>query len=244
MKKKVLVLLYIISLSVYVFPNENSINIFNVFTALENYHPQFSINAKTAEAEAQKKQILMAGNPWHFFITPYNNLYSGLSAQQFKADTADYAGIQMGIINPRLDTGGSIAFSMASQLEFLTNPSVEAAPFSYKNNMELQYIQPLINNNYVTQTAFSLSEQEMENEIVLLSIKDAQKQLYFYTADLFMNWLYLSEAREVLSERISISRDLLEKLKKQFKAGLIDRIDIIRSEDSLRSTDLLYSQIN
>jgi hypothetical protein len=242
MNKKVFLILTILFIAVSLISNENEMTITAIFERLKINHPQFTRDSKTLEAEIQKKHILQASHPWYFFTTPYNNYYGSGTAQQYKAETADLLGIKFGIANHKLDTGGSLDVSFSSQMEFLTNPAADVPPFSYKNTLEIEYLQPLLNNTYVEQKKYSIIEQDFEKSIISLLIKEKQKQLYFQAAELFIYWLYLSEVREIIEERVDIAGDLYERVKQLYNSDLIDKIDIIRSEDSLRSAELLYSQ--
>ncbi len=150
--------------------------------------------------------------------------------------------MKAGVINKALGTGGSLDVSFNSQMNFLTDPAPGADPFSFKNSLEVQYIQPLLNNAFWEAKKYALAERDLEYAMTVLLIEESQKQLLLQTADLFITWVYLAEVGDLSGERVRIAGELLTRVKKMHAANLVDALDVLRSEDSLRAAELAYAQ--
>ena len=53
-------------------------------------------------------------------------------------------------------------------------------------------------------------------------------------AQKYLDWVFLSEQIKIIKERIKLSEEELENVKKKRKAYLVDEVDIIRAEDAVR----------
>ncbi|MBN2442489.1 MAG: hypothetical protein JXJ04_14130, partial [Spirochaetales bacterium] len=202
MKIKICIWLFLI-LGTIAFSETSGINLNDILENLQNTHPQFKQDSLTLQAEEQKLDLLRTDASWYLLSSPFNKYYGEVSAQQFKADSANFSGMKIGIARESLETGGSIEFSLFSQVELLFNPFQESTPLGFKNGFELSFSQALLNNQTVLQRKHNLSSALIDNEIIRLSIKEKQKSLLYNATELFLNWVYTTEVVNIIKERIT-----------------------------------------
>ena len=103
-----------------------------------------------------------------------------------------------------------------------------------QNQVSLSYSLPLKRNKhgFLDQFAYNLKKYDID----LTKVKDEETKEDFLAdaAQKYLDWVFLSEQIKIIKERIKLSEEELENVKKKRKAYLVDEVDIIRAEDAVR----------
>jgi len=208
---------------------------------LRERNPFFAGQALRPEIEEQAGRALEGARDWRL----------GLSSGALRS-----ADIRGGLVPGRTDTlsagavlekslwatGGRISAAwkgLYTRSEFPTFAiPLDLGPERfYENELSLGYTQPLMRNygGALDRLDYELSRYSVEEASV--ESLESQESFVLGAALKFMDWVLLEEQAGLLSERLRLAREQYAVVRRRRKAGVVERIDVLRAEDAARSAE-------
>ncbi|MBN2407610.1 MAG: TolC family protein [Elusimicrobia bacterium] len=100
----------------------------------------------------------------------------------------------------------------------------------YDTELTLSYSQPLLNNAVGINDQKTLKISKMNEEISILTLKNAENRLVNQIEKAYFSLGYAVEYLRAQKESLDRSKELLEINRKKFKDGLLEEVDIIATE--------------
>ena len=204
---------------------------------LKNEHPLFIKESLTSELFRTRQQSLAGVQDWN--ITSSIGYFSREPVINFSGpDKTVGSTFNGGIEKIFWATGGRLSTTLTTtRLKFtLPNlPEFGAFPTDwYQSEVALTYIHPLMKNRkgFLDRLQYNL----MQFDIDASEINALENEENFLTesASKFLNWVFLVEQRNIIEERLNLSRTELERTERKRKANLVEKVDLMRAGDAVR----------
>ncbi|TFB10071.1 TolC family protein [Candidatus Marinimicrobia bacterium MT.SAG.3] len=202
---------------------------------LKTEHPLFTKEDLTSEIFRSRQQSLAGAQDW--------NLVSSLGyfseepvisfASPSKTSGTSFSG---GLEKTFWGTGGRLSTTITTtSLKFALPMGFDAIPSdNYQSEMALTYIHPLMKNRkgFLDRLQYNL----MQFDINASEINALENEENFLTesANKFLNWVFLVEQRNIIEERLKLSKTELERTERKRRANLVEKVDLIRAGDAVR----------
>ena len=197
-------------------------------------HPLFEKEKLTAQIEKEEQNSYRGAEDWTFFSTAnFSHLEPAIAyAGPEKMDAFSLDG---GFERLFWKTGGRLSASFSSSLSYIKIDPVFGFPdHFYQNKFSITYTHPLLQNKkgFLDRLQHDLKQFDVD----FSEVRAIENLENFLTASSrkFLNWVLLTEQREIVSERLSLSEEELARTERKLKAHLIDKVDMIRAEDAVR----------
>ena len=202
---------------------------------LKNEHPLFTKENLTAEIFRTRQQSLAGAQDWNLVSSVgYFSDQPVISfASPSKTSGTSFSG---GLEKTFWGTGGRLSTTITTtSLKFALPMGFDAIPSdNYQSEMALTYIHPLMKNRkgFLDRLQYNL----MQFDIDATEINALENEENFLTesANKFLNWVFLVEQRNIIEERLNLSRTELERTERKRKANLVEKVDLIRAGDAVR----------
>jgi outer membrane protein TolC len=201
---------------------------------LQRIHPLFEQENLTAQIEREDRNSFLGTQDWTLFSSV--TFSHERPAIAFSGpERTDALSIQGGVERLFWDTGGRLSASFsASRAEIKINPLFGFPESFYQNVLSVTYTHPLLKNRngFLDKLAYELKQFDIDfSEVQALE----NKEDFLNTVALkFLDWIYLTEQKVIVQERLRLSEEELERTESKRKAYLIDQVDVIRAEDAVR----------
>ena len=202
---------------------------------LKNEHPLFTKENLTSEIFRARQQSLTGAQDWNFASSL--GYFSNEPVINFSGPDKTVGGtFNSGIVKTFWGTGGRLSTTITTtSLSFTLPASFGAFPTDfYQSEVALTYIHPLMKNRkgFLDRLQYNL----MQFDIDATEINALENEENFLTesANKFLNWVFLVEQRNIIEERLNLSRTELERTERKRKANLVEKVDLIRAGDAVR----------
>ena len=202
---------------------------------LKNEHPLFTKENLTSEIFRARQQSLTGAQDWNFASSL--GYFSNEPVINFSGPDKTVGGsFNGGIVKTFWGTGGRLSTTITTtSLSFTLPASFGAFPTDfYQSEVALTYIHPLMKNRkgFLDRLQYNL----MQFDIDATEINALENEENFLTesANKFLNWVFLVEQRNIIEERLNLSRTELERTERKRKANLVEKVDLIRAGDAVR----------
>jgi outer membrane protein TolC len=204
---------------------------------LKRIHPLFEKEALTARIEKEDQNSLLGAEDWNVFSS-LNYTHEEPTITFSGPDKTDAVAFEGGMERAFWSTGGRLSASYSTSVA-----SVELLPaFSgfpipdrlYQNRFAVTYAHPLIRNKngFLDRLQYDLKQYDIDfSEVVSL---ENREDFLAGNAQKFLDWVYLTEQRRIVQERLNLSEEEYERTVKKRIAHLVDQADVIRAEDAVR----------
>ena len=204
-------------------------------------HPFFEKERLTADIERKKQDSFLGAQDWNLSASPrfdhQSDIFGGLNPESVDQVTAEVAARRT-----IWDTGGRLGIEWSSGYASLAFPAL-SPPFNniplgpthfYQNQIALTYSQPLLQNykGKLDRLGYDLASHSVN--IAGVQALENQEDFLLDVGLRFFDWLLLTEQKIVATERLRLAGWQLEQAKKKRKANLVDKVDVLRSEDAVR----------
>jgi len=201
---------------------------------VKSNHPFFTKEELSIAIEKKEAESLPGAEDWIFSVAPGYNYYEA-SAPEYGGQTRVHqVGVEADLNRLLWSTGGKLGFSITSGYF-----DADAAPFSgpskyYKHGISVSYSHPLLQNSRgkLDRLPYELSAYTID--ITSLRVYENQENFLLDIAVKYLDWVYFGEAVKIAQERLALAKQQLEQVQKKYKANLVDRVDVLRAEDSVR----------
>lgn len=201
---------------------------------LKQKHPLFEKEKLTAQIEKEERKSYLGAEDWNIFSSAsfYHEEPSIAIAGPEKMDALMLHG---GVERVFWRTGGRLSASFSSNWSTIEIDPVFRFPESfYENKIAVTYVHPLMKNKngFLDQLQYELKQFDIDfSEVQAL---ENQEGFLTNSAAKFLNWVLLTEQKMIVSERLKLSEEELERSKKKREAHLVDQVDVIRAEDAVQ----------
>lgn len=166
-----------------------------------------------------------------------------IKSSPFNPDTIDTSNFKGTISKELQKTGGKISIGINSQYNYFgykTPPSLNGTPLVtsgsfYQNSIFLSYIHPLLKNINGTLSKLGVEIATLKVEEDALKFKEAKETLLKTMIQNYIEWTFLYEENAIIANRIDLSENLLQSIRRQYEANLLNKVDVLRAEDSLNT---------
>ena len=197
-------------------------------------HPIFDRERMTADISRRNSESLRGAEDWQ--------VLSSLSFAH-QEPTFAFAGpkrtnaivVEGGLDRTFWKTGGRFSARYTSTWASLKIDPIFGIPDSYyEHRIELSYVHPLLKNKrgLLDRLPFELKQYDIKYEEI--QAYENLEQFLARAALDFQIWAFLAEQRNIVTERLRLSKEELERTTKKRQANLIDQADVIRAEDAVR----------
>ncbi len=212
-----------------------SVTLTEFLSKLKTEHPLFTKENLASEIFRSRQQSLAGAQDWNFAssIGYFSDEPVISFASPEKTSGTSFSG---GLEKTFWGTGGRLSTTITTtSLKFALPMGFDAIPSdNYQSEMALTYIHPLMKNRkgFLDRLQYNL----MQFDIDATEINALENEENFLTesANKFLNWVFLVEQRNIIDERLNLSRTELERTERKRKANLVEKVDLIRAGDAVR----------
>jgi outer membrane protein len=198
-------------------------------------HPYFVKEQLAVDIEQKQAQSLLGAEDWILSIVPTYSYLGKSSAPEFGADQLHRAGLEAGLDRTIWNTGGRLGFGM------ITSYTRQDRGFGFENlyrhGVEASYTQPLLQNwaGKLDRLEYELSDYTIDYTQV--QVYENQENFLLDVSIRFLDWAFFTREVAIREDRLEIAKRGLEDVNKRYRANLVDKVDVLRSEDSVRLSE-------
>lgn len=217
-------------------------------------HPFFKKEGLSKEIERERQASFLGLRDWGISASP-NLSYQRKSQDKGLTAQHDIKNLNVDISAEKLmwNTGGRVSFSYSSttlnrSTSNLTIPvtnlpgtsliglaTIPGNPSTYySNGLSATYSHPLLQNKggLLDRLAYDLASYDVK--IAELTSQENKESFLVAAGIRFLDWVLITEQIEITKERLSIAEKQLERIEKKRRANLVDKVDVLRAEDTAR----------
>jgi outer membrane protein TolC len=201
---------------------------------LKQTHPLFEREALTARIEQEAKESYLGAEDWTVFSTvTYSHEEPAIAIAG--PDRTDAVSVIGGVERLFWNTGGRLSASYSTSWSDINIDPAFGFPESfYGNQVSLAYSHPLLKNRggFLDRLEYELKQFDIDfSEVDAL---ENQEDFLAASAGRFLDWVFLTEQRRIVAERLKLSEEELARTRRKREANLVDEVDVIRAEDAVR----------
>jgi len=202
-------------------------------TQLRTVHPLFAKEELTADIEEQDRNSLTGDQDWNLNSSVIFS-HEEPAIAVFGPEKTDALSVTGGFDKLFWRTGGILSASYTfNRVDLDIDPFLGIPDLYYQNQLSVSYLHPLFQNRkgFLSQLSYNLSGFEID--YAKIQSLENQEDFLAAAASKFIEWAYLSEQNNIISERYRLSEDALANTKSKREANLIDEVDLLRAEDAV-----------
>jgi outer membrane protein TolC len=201
---------------------------------LREVHPVFVKEELSAQIEKEEQRGFLGAEDWNI-ASSVNFVHQEPAIAFAGPERIDAFGIKGGAQRTFWRTGGRFSASFTS-----TRASIELDPFYgfpdsyYENELSVSYVHPLMQNRngFLDRLQHELKEYDIDfSEVQAL---ENQEAFLANSAAKFVDWVFLSEQKKIVSDRLKLAEDEYARTRRKRQANLVDEVDVIRAKDAVR----------
>jgi outer membrane protein TolC len=201
---------------------------------LRQNHPFFTKEELAVDIEQYRARAFLGDQDWTFSAAPVYRYAGEATASDFGAQTrAHSAQVELDLGRSFWSTGGRIGVGVTTG--YLDYDPVFGPSEVYRTGFSVSYTQPLLQNigGSLDRLGYDLSAYSID----LAAVEAAENQEGFLLARAleYLDWVASAESVRIAEERLLLSREQLEQTTRKFQANLVDRVDVLRAEDAVRT---------
>ena len=139
-------------------------------------------------------------------------------------------------------TGGIMSADISlgyNRLSYEDNIIYDANPNNaFENSIYVTYVQPLMRNWQGLLYALPYDMKSVEATQESLSALETEENFLAANAGYFLDWVYYLEEKQILEQRRDLARQSLGLIEKKRARNLVDKVDVIRAENSIKSVEM------
>ena len=204
---------------------------------LKQTHPFFEEDRLSSQIEREDRKSLSGIEDWSFFSSitlSRENPEITIS----EPERTDAVFTEAGVERLFWNTGGRLSASLSTgyaQIEIEPDAAdMLGIPESFhQNKIELTYTHPLLKNRkgFLDRLHYELKKYDIDfSEVQSL---ENQEAFLADAATKYLQWALLTEQVEIVTERLKLSEEELERTERKRVANLVDEVDVIRAENAV-----------
>lgn len=198
-------------------------------------HPLFEKEALAVHIEESLRRRALGARDWVLRgsggYSHHEDITGGIAPELSRGYSTS-----LSMERPIWKTGGRVKAEITG--DYTESEFDPALPFSpgpskfYESRGALTYSQPLLKNRGGTLDRLEFDLAKYSVDMARLNSVENQELFILAVALKFMDWVLLSEKREIARRRLALANDQLRQVKKKRKANLVDEVDKLRAVDS------------
>ena len=199
---------------------------------LKQRHPLFDKEKLTAQIEMEERNSYLGAQDWNFLSSATFSHEEPAIAFAGPEKTDAFA-LNGGVERVFWNTGGRLGASFTTSTAKINPTFGFSMPF-YQNEFAINYIHPLLKNRkgFLDRLQFNLKQFDIDFSEVQ-AIENIEDFLAI-CASQFLDWVYLTEHKKIIDERLRLSVEEFDRTKRKREANLVDQANVIRAEDAVR----------
>jgi outer membrane protein TolC len=199
-------------------------------------HPLFSRENLQLENARLSAEALRT-EAWELSLSPAYSRSGEASTQITGMKSLQRAGGTAALSRSIRASGGALSFNLSSDFTRSEYGSPVGTSDSYLSSASVSYTQPLLKNlgGVLDRLGYELAREGLEaTEIQSLE----NRELFLLDAgSRFLDWVLLQEQVRIAAERLSLAEEQLAQVERRYSANLVDRVDVLRAQDAVRSAE-------
>jgi outer membrane protein TolC len=201
---------------------------------LKSSHPFFEAETLKPRIVEEERKTLAGAEDWNVFSAlGFSHEEPAISfAGPERTDALSFSG---GVNRLFWKTGGRFSASYSTGRADLDLGNFIGFPSTiYQQEVAFGYRHPLMRNKggFLDKLEYNLKRYDVEISDVRSS--EAKEDFLAESAARFLDWVYLTEQKRIVAERLALSEEELERTIRKRDAHLVDEADVIRAEDAVR----------
>jgi outer membrane protein TolC len=209
---------------------------------VQENHPFFKKELLKVAIEERDAESYLGGQEWFFSLSPSYSHLGDASASEIGAEGVDQATVVAGLSRLFWSTGGSVSFSVSSGYTNSRGTPLGDTE-AYSQGVSLAYVQPLLKNRGGELYRLGYEVSRFNAVRVRIEIEEAQESFLLGKALMFLDWALVAEQIRIAKQRLELSREQLGQIQRRFEANLVDRVDVLRGDDAVRSAEQALIQL-
>jgi outer membrane protein TolC len=202
---------------------------------VEASHPYFSKEQLSVDIERKQAQSLLGDRDWFLSLVPSYSYLGKASAPEVSGGAVDQlnrVSLEAGMDKSLWSSGGRLGFSWTSGYTRSKFPTGNQDV--YRNGVGATYTQPFLQNwkGKLDRLQYELSDYTIDS--TQLQVWENQENFLYEVSVRFLDWAYYTRELSIREGRLGIAKQGLEEVNKRFRANLVDKVDVLRAEDSVR----------
>jgi len=213
----------------------NEITLLEYLDLVKASHPYFNKEQLAVDIEQKQAQSLLGDKDWFLSLVPTYSYLGKASAPEISGGAVEQinrAGLEASLDRRLWSTGGRLGFSWTSGYTRSDIPI--GFENVYRNGVGATYTQPFLQNwkGKLDRLQYELSDYIINS--TQLEVWENQENFLFDVSVRFLDWAYYTRELSIREGRLEIAKKGLEDVNKRFRANLVDKVDVLRAEDSVR----------
>lgn len=235
--KQVLIIIFILAL-LGGWPKANAeeleiITLDKFLSLLQKNHPLFAKEKLTPAIQREDQRSLRGAEDWKI-SSSIDGIHTESTLAQPALPDKDDVSITAGLDRLLWKTGGT--FSAALKSGYVDNAASLQLPSYYsQNQLQVSYVQPLLKNRGGFLSRFAYASKAYDIASAEVQSQENQESFLLSNAFKFLDWVSYQAQIGILEERLRLSEEELETTRRKRSSNLVDEVDVIRAEDTVRS---------
>ncbi|MCK5832699.1 TolC family protein [bacterium] len=205
-------------------------------------HPIFERTEYGPRIIEAEREGLTGSEDWNINSSAGVSSIAQTASTGMGIDRTTSAALGGGVSRTFWSTGGimSAEISLGNKwLSYNDNPIYAASPNNaFENSIYVSYIQPLMKNWQGLLYTLPYDMKSVEAAQESLSILEVEENFLAMNTPYFLDWVYFLEEKKILEHRRDLARQSLEQTKKKRARNIVDEVDVIRAENSLKNVEM------
>ncbi len=206
-------------------------------------HPFFERESLSSDIERKDRARFLGAQDWIVSSAPYLRHQEPLETNPFVPKSIDSFGFAVGADRAIWKTGGRLSLSWSTdftdqETRDIVIPGIVTIPSGparfYQHGVFATYSHPLLKNKggRLDRLGYELSSYSM-NSTKLSSLENRENFLLDIGLR-FLDWVLYTEQIRIAKERQRLAQEQLDQVERKYRANLVDKVDLLRSEDAVR----------
>lgn len=199
-------------------------------------HPFFRKEQLAVEVEEARRHTLLPRYEWRYSLMPRYTVRDEPSTSDLFSNMAQVAAMEAGMQRSFAD-GRQVGLSVSTSYTWLQNPPVPTVAeeeHSFRHGLTLSASWPLERNvERLARLGYDLQEYTIKAKEI--EIQENLESFLVEPATLFIDWAYALELVDIYRQRLELAEEQLQTTNRMYRSNLVDRLDVLRAEDSVRT---------
>jgi outer membrane protein TolC len=224
----------------------STITLPELIESLKKTHPFFTKESLSPEIERKSQESHLGAQDWVVRSSPYYTYQEPVSSGLGIPSKLHNIVANVAVEKTLWSTGGRFSLSWSTSYNDQTVADIvipmptgdiviPVGPSAfYTNKAYLTYTQPLLQNLGGKLDRLNYELNAYTVDIIDLQAQENEEGFILDIADIFLDWVLLTEQQRIAKERLGLSKEQLGQVKRKHAAYLVDRVDVLRAEDAVR----------
>jgi len=241
--KSIVLAIYLVLAVTYTALGQN-LSLEDLFAMVAESHPLINQQKLNSAIEDENRRRFLSNMDWLLTVRPLF-LHSDLIATgSFSPERLSEIGLTASLERKFWVTGGQLSLNLTSTMTDQDLPTLslpgDGSEIStgverfHEHALSVNYSQPLLQNyrGKLDQLEYDLADYTVD--ITELQAVENQERFLFDIGNKYLDWVLYEEQLKIAEERLKLAERQLEQSTAKYEANLIDKVDVLRSEDAVR----------